>query len=33
VAAFWLELVLPFIRRSGFDLVLFVTRVASGRPW
>lgn len=26
-AAFWLELVLPFIRRSGFDLVLFVTRV------
>jgi type VI secretion system protein ImpM len=26
-AAFWLELVLPFIRRSGFDLALFVTRV------
>jgi type VI secretion system protein ImpM len=26
-AAFWLELVLPFIRRSGFDLVLFLTRV------
>jgi type VI secretion system protein ImpM len=27
VAAFWLGLVLPFIRRSGFDLVLFLTRV------
>jgi type VI secretion system protein ImpM len=27
VAAFWLELVTPFIRRSGFDLVLFLTRV------
>ena len=26
-AAFWLELLLPFIRRSGFDLVLFLTRV------
>jgi type VI secretion system protein ImpM len=26
-AAFWLELVLPFIRSSGFDLVLFLTRV------
>jgi len=26
-AAFWLELVLPFIRLSGFDLALFVTRV------
>lgn len=26
-AAFWLELVLPFIRRSGFDLALFLTRV------
>lgn len=26
-AAFWLELVLPFIRRSGFDLVVFLTRV------
>jgi type VI secretion system protein ImpM len=26
-AAFWLELMLPFIRKSGFDLVLFVTRV------
>jgi len=27
VAAFWLELVTPFIRRSGFDLALFVTTV------
>ena len=26
-AAFWLELLLPFIRRSGFDLALFLTRV------
>ena len=26
-AAFWLELVTPFIRGSGFDLVLFLTRV------
>jgi type VI secretion system protein ImpM len=26
-AAFWLELLLPFIRHSGFDLVLFLTRV------
>jgi type VI secretion system protein ImpM len=26
-AAFWLELLLPFIRRSGLDLVLFLTRV------
>lgn len=31
VAAFWLELVAPFIRRSGFDLVLFLTQVR-GRP-
>jgi type VI secretion system protein ImpM len=31
VAAFWLELVTPFIRRSGFDLVLFLTQVR-GRP-
>jgi type VI secretion system protein ImpM len=28
VAAFWLELVTPFIRRTAFDLVLFVTTVA-----
>jgi len=27
VAAFWLELVVPFIRRAGFDLALFLTRV------
>jgi type VI secretion system protein ImpM len=27
VAAFWLELVTPFIRRTAFDLVLFVTTV------
>jgi type VI secretion system protein ImpM len=26
VAAFWLELVAPFVRRAGFDLALFVTR-------
>lgn len=26
VAAFWLELVTPFLRRSGFDLALFLTR-------
>jgi type VI secretion system protein ImpM len=31
VAAFWLELVTPFIRRTAFDLVLFVTMVAE-RP-
>jgi type VI secretion system protein ImpM len=31
VAAFWLELVTPFIRRTAFDLVLFVTTVAE-RP-
>lgn len=31
VAAFWLELVAPFVRRTDFDLVLFVTAVA-GRP-
>jgi type VI secretion system protein ImpM len=30
-AAFWLELVTPFIRRTAFDLVLFVTTVAD-RP-
>lgn len=30
-AAFWLELVVPFLRRTEFDLVLFLTRVA-GRP-
>lgn len=30
-AAFWLELVVPFVRRTEFDLVLFLTRVA-GRP-
>jgi type VI secretion system protein ImpM len=28
VAAFWLELVTPFIRRTAFDLVLFVTTLA-----
>jgi type VI secretion system protein ImpM len=28
VAAFWLELVTPFIRRTAFDLVLFITAVA-----
>jgi type VI secretion system protein ImpM len=27
-AAFWLELVTPFIRRTAFDLVLFLTTVA-----
>ena len=26
VAAFWLELVAPFVRRTGFDLALFLTR-------
>jgi type VI secretion system protein ImpM len=31
VAAFWLELVTPFIRRTAFDLVLFLTTVAD-RP-
>lgn len=31
IAAFWLELVTPFIRRTAFDLVLFVTTVAE-RP-
>jgi type VI secretion system protein ImpM len=31
VAAFWLELVTPFIRRTAFDLVLFITTVAE-RP-
>jgi len=31
VAAFWLELVTPFIRRTAFDLVLFLTTVAE-RP-
>jgi type VI secretion system protein ImpM len=30
-AAFWLGLVTPFIRRSGFDLALFMTAVR-GRP-
>jgi type VI secretion system protein ImpM len=25
VAAFWLELVAPFLRRGGFDLALFIT--------
>jgi type VI secretion system protein ImpM len=29
VAAFWLELVTPFIRRTAFDLALFITTVAS----
>ncbi|MGZ5182137.1 MAG: type VI secretion system-associated protein TagF [Ramlibacter sp.] len=28
VAAFWLELVTPFIRRTAFDLVLFLTTMA-----
>jgi type VI secretion system protein ImpM len=27
VAAFWLELVAPFLRRAGFDLALFITRL------
>jgi type VI secretion system protein ImpM len=31
VATLWLELVVPFIRRAGFDLALFLTR-AGGRP-
>lgn len=31
IAAFWLELVTPFIRRTAFDLVLFVTTLAE-RP-
>jgi type VI secretion system protein ImpM len=31
VAAFWLELVTPFIRRTAFDLVLFLTTVGE-RP-
>jgi len=31
VAAFWLELVAPFLRRADFDLALFVTR-QEGRP-
>ena len=31
VAAFWLELVAPFVRRTGFDLALFLTRL-DGRP-
>lgn len=26
VAAFWLELITPFLRRAGFDLALFITR-------
>lgn len=26
VAAFWLELIAPFLRRAGFDLALFLTR-------
>jgi type VI secretion system protein ImpM len=30
-AAFWMELVAPFVRRSDFDLVLFMTRVGT-RP-
>ncbi|WP_183108309.1 hypothetical protein [Massilia sp. Dwa41.01b] len=31
VAAFWLELVAPFVRRTEFDLALFLTRL-EGRP-
>lgn len=31
VAAFWLELVAPFVRRTGFDLALFLTCL-DGRP-
>jgi type VI secretion system protein ImpM len=31
VAAFWMELVAPFMRRSDFDLVLFITQVGA-RP-
>jgi type VI secretion system protein ImpM len=27
IATFWLELVVPFIRRAGFDLAVFLTRV------
>lgn len=30
-AAFWLELVAPFVRRTGYDLALFMTTVG-GRP-
>jgi type VI secretion system protein ImpM len=30
-AAFWLELVAPFVRRTGYDLALFLTSV-DGRP-
>lgn len=31
VAAFWLQLVAPFLRRANFDLALFITR-QEGRP-
>ena len=31
VAAFWLELVAPFVRRAAFDLALFLTK-QEGRP-
>lgn len=31
VAAFWLELIAPFLRRAGFDLALFLTH-QQGRP-
>ena len=31
VAAFWLELIAPFLRRAQFDLALFITR-QDGRP-
>lgn len=31
VAAFWLELIAPFLRRADFDLALFITR-QDGRP-
>jgi type VI secretion system protein ImpM len=31
VAAFWLELIAPFLRRADFDLALFLTR-QEGRP-
>lgn len=31
VAAFWLELIAPFLRRGQFDLALFITR-QGGRP-
>lgn len=27
VAAYWLELIAPFLRRAGFDLALFITRL------